>query len=107
MTSHEYADSLVHLAAALRSRPEFTVSDHMRTQWLSYFADKEGFLAAARALGSGRKDVDKDYFSFYPACTDGCLRVYINREAVCRKVQDEKWECEPLLSEDEVAAVGG
>lgn len=105
MTSHEYAKKLEQLAAALRERPVFSVpTSENQEQYLYYFTSKDDFLAAARALGAGRKEVSKDYFSFYPKCAK--LRVYIERNAVCRKVQEEKWDCESLLSQEEVAAIG-
>ena len=106
MTSHEYADTLDAMAKVLRDRPAFPVPDNMKTTWMPYYGDKEGFIAAVRALGAGRKELDENYYAFYPACFDGTLRVYADRSAVCRKVQDVKWECEPLLSDEEAASIG-
>jgi len=106
MTSHEYAKAMQHDAELLLSKPEFTVGSTGYMQNIFFWGDREGFLAAVRATGSGTKEWKDDDLKFKPRGSNG-LSFYISRSAVCRKVQDEKWECEPLLSEDEVAAVGG
>lgn len=104
MTSREYAEQLRETAEILESRPEFEMPTTRVV--VSYYGEKDKFIAAVRALKPGRKSIDEDaqhgYVNFYPTGT--CLRLYINRLAVCRKVQDAKYECEPLLSAEEEGA---
>ena len=103
MKSHEYANRLNALAEFLLSKPEFEFdSEPMLFQ---HYYDKEPFLDAVRALGAGSKEYSETELIFRPS-EHNELRIYINRDKVCRKVQQEKWECEPLLSPDEEAQVG-
>lgn len=102
MTSHEYARELQKTAAILLNRPEIAFP-HGPYLYESYY-DKEQFLEAVRAMGSGAKKFTEHDFRFTP--TDTCITMCISRSKVCRKVQEEKWECEPLLSEEEVSEIG-
>jgi hypothetical protein len=103
MKSHEYAQRLRELGEFLLTKPEFeTESDLMIFE---YFYTKDKFLAAARAIGSGSKEYTESDFRFKPAGFNE-LTLYISRDKVCRKVQEEKWECEPILSPEEEATVG-
>jgi hypothetical protein len=110
MTSHEYALKMQRVAQFLLSRPEFTLPNYVDKfdDYLNYFSDKEKFIAAVRAVGPGTKEVDGNYSTFVPGMDIGEARLGIraNRDAVCKKVQDEIWECEPLLSPEEEAQVG-
>jgi hypothetical protein len=105
MDSHEYAGKLREAAAFLESRPVFALySDRVGDVYLPYY-DKEVFVAAARALGTLDKTIDECHYTVVPvACP--MLHVFAPRSTVCRKVQDVKYECEPLLSDDEAAALG-
>jgi hypothetical protein len=64
-------------------------------------------------LKPGRKEygegVERDALTFYPSGVPEGIDFYlrINRAAMCRKVQEEKWECEPLLSADEESEIDG
>jgi hypothetical protein len=107
MNSHKYAEELKAVAAFLLSKPDVPVGyseDHVPSIYLSYSSDKERFLEAARAFGSGQKSYDEWNLNFTPK---GCLllKMMVSRSAVCRKVQEEKWECEPLLSDEEESSI--
>jgi len=47
-------------------------------------------------LGSGIKQFSGGDLHFKPNGT--CLTLSISQDKVCRKVQEAKWECEPLFS---------
>jgi hypothetical protein len=102
MTSHEYAAELAAIATRLQDSPSFELA-HAGIQRLYFWSDKNKFLAAARALGSGQKQYKDDELLFIPYGTN--LALVVNRSAVCRKVQEEKWDCEPLLSPQEEASI--
>lgn len=102
MKSHEYAAALQRTAELLLLKPEFDC-DSEPGIYLFFHADKERFIAAVRALGSGTKSFSGDDLIFQPTGT--CLRFYVNRNSVCRKVQEVKWECEPLLTGEEMQVV--
>ena len=109
MKSHEYAEKLKGLAEFLLSRPEFETHEGSAKFWFWYFGNKGEFLDAVRALGAGVKSFpNSGDMHFTPnGLPEGVsFYVMVNRSAVCRKVQEEKWECEPLLSQDEEALVG-
>lgn len=100
MNSHELAQKLRDAAEDLAQRPVFEIPQYADPRIsVSYYGDKEKFLAAVKALGSGKK-VTSDYHVTFE---HGMLHPFINRDAVCRKVQEEKWECEPLLTPEEDA----
>lgn len=107
MDSHEYALELKKAAEFLLSRPRL---DKMATYtevpsiYLTYYS-KEEFIAAVRAMGAGEKQIDDSEVTFIPRGAP-VLRLSAARSLCCRKIQDEKWECEPLLSDDETAALG-
>ncbi len=105
MKSHEYAEKLIDAAVALLKRPEFEVAND--PHFYQGYYDKEKFLAAARALGSGKKEFTSDLYSelrFKPDAVAG-MALTIPRDKVCRKVRDEEWECESMLSPDEVESL--
>lgn len=114
MTSHEYAKKLHELAELLESRPEFKMPSYQKqytadygTGAFRYYTDKVGFLAAIRAIGSGRKDIGEDEVNFWDV--KGLLRLEVDRNAVCHIVkpaQPAEYECEPLLSTEEETQVG-
>lgn len=100
MTSHEFARELQRTVDHMLSRPEASFGDQAPFIYL-YFWEKEIFVTAAKAMGPGKKVFQHDDLHFEPNGT--CLTLSIPRAKVCRKVQDAKWECEPILSEQEVA----
>lgn len=107
MRSHQFAERLKATAEFLLSRPEVELGwreEYEPTIYISYMNEKESFLQAARAFGSGRKSYDQWDMRFTPKNAPQ-LQLSISRSAVCRKVQEEKWECEPLLSDEEAASI--
>lgn len=95
-TSHDYARRLQEQAAFLLGKPEFkTESSPHAFFW--YYGDKEGFLGAVKAVGSGKKEFTNDEVKFRPVGFPE-ITIYANRNSVCKKVQEAVWECEPLLS---------
>lgn len=111
MSSHEYANKLKQLADFLLAKPDFDARTVTVNEFFWYWQDKQKFLDAVKALGSGRKEYEEGLSGdvlFYPSGlpSDTFFAVRVNRAAVCRKVQEEKWDCEPLLSQAEEAQVG-
>lgn len=98
MRSHEYAQKLHEIATFLESKPEFETGATPRLSFYFWF-DKENFLAAVRALGSGKKVFSGSDFRYEVSAAP--ISAVISRDKVCRKVRDEEWECEPLLSPQE------
>lgn len=105
MNSHEYAEKLKQVADFLLSRPNFE-ADSGPTLYMYFGGDKARFLRAAKAVGSVKKAYSQHDFEVRPVAHPE-LVIYASRDAVCRKVQEEKWECESLLSEAEQAELGG
>lgn len=69
--SHELAQLLERRAAELRKAPAFVVPDYMVSLLdnITYYYEKETFIEAVKALGSGRKDAtDVQYFQFFAKC---------------------------------------
>lgn len=107
MNSHEYANKLKELADFLLAKPEFETDGEPRV-FFWYWSDKQGFLGAVKALGSGEKKWSTDDLTFYPAgVPDGIhFELQIRRVAICRLVREAEYECEPLLSQAEEAEIG-
>lgn len=105
MKSHEYAQKLADTARFLLSRPEFETEMEPWVYLGNYWTDKDKFLAAVKALGAGVKEWGKDDLTF-KVKSPAEIVLSIQRSAVCRKIQEEKWECEPLLSPEEEAQIG-
>lgn len=111
MTTRNYAERLRRLADFLDSRPEVEIAQQNLTVWLNFY-EKEKFVAAVKAMGSGTKKIGESEWSsveFYPAGAPEGVKfsLEITRNKICRKVQEEKWECEPFLSPEEEAEIGG
>ena len=114
-TSRDYAKKLRELADFLDNRPEFPLPDysdlHYRSrgiETLRYYSEKAPFLAAVKAVGTVTKCADGSDFMLVAA--NGLLQLCASRESVCRLVkpaQEAVYECEPLLSQAEEAAIGG
>lgn len=111
MTSHEYVKRLREIADYLETRPAFTLSDWKGESAgrLDYYFDKEEFLAAVRALGSGKKSVETDSLGQPKVVfTSGPVQVLIEQDKVCRIIEPARpavYDCEPLLSELEDASL--
>lgn len=98
MNSHEYAEKLRGEADYLLTKDPFKIPDYMSgptSFW--YMWDKEPFLGAVRAVGSGRKEMQVDYVLFHP--TDAPIFLKIDRNKVCKLVVPAQYDCEPFLSE--------
>lgn len=105
MNSYQYANKLKDIADFLLSKPNFE-ADSGPTLYMYFGGDKARFVRAAKAVGPvTKKYTDRD-FELRPVDHPE-LVIYASRNAVCRKVQEEKWECEPLLSADEETEIGG
>ena len=101
MNSHEFARDVKEAAEYLLSRPAFETATSNAAVYLGgYYSNKEGFIYAAKALGNVEKKYDQHDLTL--TITKGAnLWLTAPRSLVCRKVQDEKWECEPLLTSEE------
>jgi hypothetical protein len=99
-TSHDWARDLQRTAEFLLSKPEVEI-DRIPTTVAWFFSDKVPFLALVRATIPGKKVINGNYVNFYPSGAN--LEFTVSRDLVCRKVQDVKYECEPLLSPEEDA----
>lgn len=105
MTSHEYADHLKQAAEFLLSRPEFKTPSITPYVYLgSFWSQKDGFLAAVKACGTVVKEWDATDLKIRTG-PNNMITFWIQRSLVCKKVQEEKWECEPLLSPEEEASI--
>lgn len=129
MKSHEYADKLMEIVRLLQTSPEFEMPQYYDsyiadygTERLLYWSDKEGFIAAVRALGSGKKIYRESEIEFKP--NRASIHLQVSKDAVCKIVKPAVpavyegqakliseaipavYECEPLLSPEEEAEVG-
>jgi hypothetical protein len=106
MNSHEYAEKMKEVANTLLGRPAFDTGREQITE-VFWFWDKDEFLAAAKAIGAGRKEVSGTEFHFYMTSPENSkVGITIARDKVCTKIQEEVWECQPMLTQKEVDAVG-
>ena len=109
MTSHEYARKLKVTAEFLLSRPEFNLpsyKDSANSYLGSYYQEKDAFLSAVKALGAVNKSFTGTELKI--SCSvigGGDIYFDIARSVVCRKVQEEKWECQSLLTPEEEATI--
>ena len=101
MNSHEYAVKLQKTAELLLSKPEIQMTSSGEVHM--YHTSKETLLENMKALGSGEKKYSHDYFEFRPTGT--LLLLYSDRSLVCRKIQEVKWECDPIFSTEELEAL--
>jgi hypothetical protein len=112
-TSRDLSNNLRRLADWLDDRAEFPVENSTAScPFISYY-EKDDFLAAVRAIGTGEKGVGvmDNYLRFKSTTTpEGThFAVEINREKVCTLVtpaQPAVYDCEPLLSHAEEAEIG-
>lgn len=103
-TSRDYATKLRVLADWLDQRTEFQMGDSERLFVALNYYDRESFTAAVKATKPGTKEVTNGSYpevKFRPSLPDSdtYFVISIARDKVCRKVQEAKWECEPILSE--------
>lgn len=114
-SSRTLAANLRKLADWLDAKPEFPVtSDTASNGYQNFHTDKESFLKAVRSLGAGKKVnglIGKSELRFEAQAPDGtAFAVEVFRSAVCKLVkpaQEAVYSCEPLLSPEEDAVLGG
>jgi hypothetical protein len=100
MKSHEFAAVLKTTAEHILNRPDVEF-ESSNPYVFAHFYEKAIFVKAAMAMGAGKKEFSNcDDLHFTPTGT--CLTMVIPRNKLCRKIQDVKWECEPILSTEEV-----
>jgi hypothetical protein len=109
MTSKDLALHLRAIADKLESAEEFELPDYRASANISlyYWGDKLRFLKAAKALGTGTKQVRGDEYQMH--YLEGQLRIIANRDSVCKIVRPAvpaEYDCEPLLSQMEEASLG-
>ena len=105
MKSHAYAKAIIQAAEFILSQPEFEVESDKPSLYLGWYWSKELFLAAVRALGAGKKEYSGSDLKYTTNAHGANVWLTIPRDKVCRKVQEAKWECEPLLSTEEEATL--
>lgn len=109
MKSHEYAKRLHEIAEFLESRPEFETP--MGVRLYQYTGSKSVFMAAARSMGSLKKE-------YIESCGSEEIRVSpagfpelileAPRSVACRIVkpaQPAVYDCEPFLSQAEESEI--
>ena len=107
MNSHEFAKRLHEIADFLLSRPEFKTAG---TPFIfqSYY-DKDEFLAAVKAVGSGKKS-EENYTSHPDICFEPTgapeITLRIAKNKLCVLVQPAVYDCVPFLSQAEEASLG-
>ena len=107
MKSHEYAEKLKAAAEFLLSRQDAEITPSDRSPFIPVsFYDKESFIAAVRAFGSGTKEWKSDELVFTPNGPCEIFHLYIQRSTVCRLVRPAEYDCDAILSEQEVAELG-
>ena len=105
MDSHELAKAMQDTAEYLLSRPSFETPSVSHSLYLgNYWDDKERFITSVKALGTGRKEYSGSDL-IYRSATPVEIWACISRDKACRKVQEKKWECGPLLTSDEEAGL--
>jgi hypothetical protein len=108
MTSREYAQKLRELADYLDARNEFETGT--KPYMFVHASTKREFLDAVLALKPGTKEVTTGSYpqiKFRPTIKPEGVEIILDapRDVACVKVQDEVWECEPLLRPEDEAAV--
>lgn len=107
-SSHEYARNLQKLAEWLLARPEFEIGRYdTRSFTIFSYYDKDQFLAAVRALGAGKKKFTDREVQFEIELPFAEIRVDAPRDKVCRLIRPAEYECDPFLSDSELAQIGG
>jgi hypothetical protein len=103
MTSHQYAEELRTLAAELDAIEPFPMPTYDTPGRFSYLWDKEGFVAAVRACGSGVKNIKDDSLTFQPRNVS--FHLVVERSAVCKLAKPAEWSCEPWLTDEQQVVV--
>lgn len=98
MTSHQYASKMMKVAQFLVEHTDIDIPKEEVTLNLNYF-NRDEFVKAVQTFGSGDKQVGSYEFSF--TVKNAPITLSIARDKVCKKIQDEKWECEPLMTPEQ------
>jgi hypothetical protein len=107
-TSHDMARNLQRAAEWLLSRPAFEVSAYWtEARLFATFDEKDRFIAAARALGSFKKEYDSYNINLVAKIPGGDIHLQAPRTTVCRLVRPAQYDCDALLSPEEDQALGG
>jgi len=107
-TSRDHAKCLRELADWLDSRPEFEVPYFDRLAWLGFaYYEKDQFLAAVKALGTGKKEFGHNEIKFVVETPFARVSVSAPRDKVCRLIRPAEYECDPFFSEKELAEIDG
>lgn len=99
MTSHQLADRLFNTARLLLMKQDVELPGTEDAKIVVDYYDKDKFLSVVQEMGSGKKDFGSYNFTFTPDNT--ILALQIPRSQVCKRVQEEKWECVPLLTPEQ------
>lgn len=102
-TSHDLAVALQKSADWLLSRDAFGIETFWaRASLYMMFSNKEMFIAAARAIGSGKKEFDNfGNIGFRSPIPGGEIHISAPRNTVCRLIRPAEYECDPFLSPEE------
>lgn len=99
MTSHELAVKLFNTAKLLLTKQDVELPGVEDAKITVEYYDREPFLNTVQVMGSGRKEFGSYHFQFIP---DNSILVFqVPRSQVCKKIQEEKWECVPLMNTEE------
>lgn len=105
MTSHELAHAMIATAEFLLAHDSFNTPSPSHSLYLgSFWDDKESLIAMVRAVGNVTKSYSQHDLEVRTK-TPVEIWTRISRDKVCRKIQDAKYECEPLLTPDDEAAL--
>ena|SRR6185369_13301372 len=107
-TSHDYARALQEAAAFFLAHPAFDI-DRPRAYSFNYFRfyKKELFIAAVKALGTGKKSGDDSSIQFHVKSGDVEVTISAPRGMVCRLIRPAEYDCDPFLSPEEEKELGG
>lgn len=105
MKSHEYAEKLKAAADFLLAREDAELTSTTQVCIPLFYWSKESFVAAVRTFGPGVKEWKDDDLRFTPNGPCNIFLLAIRRQSVCRLVKAAEYECEPILSDAEVAAL--
>ncbi|HLW51247.1 MAG TPA: hypothetical protein VKW06_00260 [Candidatus Angelobacter sp.] len=108
-TSHDLARALQQTAEWLLSRPSFQIEERFDAMtWQSInFSQKDKFLAAVRAIGTGKKAFRPHEVEVKAEIPGGRIYLKAPRDLVCRLIRPAEYECDPFLSPEEEKQLGG
>jgi len=107
-TSHDYARTLKEAAEFFLAKPAFDI-DAPRAYSYTYFRfyNKEQFITAVKALGSGKKEGDERDIEFQVKAGNVEITIAAPRNTVCRLLRPAEYDCDPFLSPEEEKELGG